>query len=285
MMDDDDQQHCVLPMDVDFGGSSPGWIVGQQGFSFLYDGRLVAVFKREGESVLVVVNIMDWNPRVSTTQHVAGTYHSYTTTTTSIPTPVDSVEYNAKDGLPIQFGPVQGGTTTDTMNDLYFMGGSSSIPTSVYHWKIPPPPQTQTQAKSKKGQSQPHPAATTVVPATILAHGSPIKFPDSIISVPKQIEFPTTFGWTAFGYYYPPKNNHFHCTTEMAPPLLVKAHVPQVVQKQHFWQAFNIGRHVDLLFWMLIMVVPQDMDDPTVVVYGISGGLWILMMCAMVPTI
>jgi len=187
MDDDDEQQHCVLPMDVDFGGWSPGWMLGQQGFSFLKDGRLVAVFKRDGESVLVVANVMDWKPNPSSSTQ-----------------PIETIEYTSKDGLPMQFGPVQGGTSIDTMDDIYFMGGSPSTPGSVYYWKLP--------NKSKEG-----------APATVLACSSTLKFPDSVISIPQQIEFPTTLG-TAFGYYYPPKNGDFKCSTEKAPPLLVKAH-------------------------------------------------------------
>ena len=177
------EQHCVLSMDVDFGGSSPGWSLGQQGFSFLKDGRLVAVFNRDGESVLVVANVMDWNPIAFTTS------------------PIETIEYTSKDGLPMQFGAVQGGTTTDTMDDIYFMGGSPSTPSSVYYWNI----------------------KSNGTPAKILACSSTLKFDDSVISVPKQVEFPTTLG-TAFGYYYPPKNGDYKCTTESAPPLLVKAH-------------------------------------------------------------
>jgi hypothetical protein len=185
-MDDDNaeqQQHCVLSMDVDFGGSSPGWVLGQQGFSFLKDGRLAATFNRDGESVLVVANVMDWNPTAGTT------------------TPIETIEYTSKDGLPMQFGAVQGGTTTDTMDDIYFMGGSPSTPSSVYYWNL----------------------ESNGTPAKILACSSTLKFDDSVISVPKQVEFPTTLG-TAYGYYYPPKNGDYKCTTESAPPLLVKAH-------------------------------------------------------------
>jgi hypothetical protein len=181
-MDDDNaeqQQHCVLAMDVDFGGSSPGWALGQQGFSFLKDGRLVAVYNRDGESELVVANVMDWNPA----------------------SPIQTIEYTSKDGLPMQFGAVQGGTTTETMDDIYFMGGSPSTPSSVYYWNL----------------------KSIGIPAKVLACSSTLKFDDSVISVPKQVEFPTTLG-TAFGYYYPPKNGDYTCTTESAPPLLVKAH-------------------------------------------------------------
>ena len=43
-----------------------------------------------------------------------------------------------------------------------------------------------------------------------------------VISTPELVEFPTTLG-TAFGYYYPPKNDKFR-SSDKAPPLLVKAH-------------------------------------------------------------
>merc|ERR1711865_987330 len=120
------------------------------------------------------------------------------------------MEYTSQDGLPLQFGPVQGGTTRETQNDLYFLGGSPSTPGSVYSWTIP----------TKKGGARPAPQ-----PATVLACSSTLTFPDSVISIPQQIEFPTTLGNTAFGYYYPPKNGAFQCSTESAgPPLLVKAH-------------------------------------------------------------
>jgi dipeptidyl aminopeptidase/acylaminoacyl peptidase len=84
--------------------------------------------------------------------------------------------------------------------DFYFGSSSPSTPTSVYKWNL-----------DQKG------------PAESLACSSTLSFPEDIISVPKQIEFPTTLG-TAYGYYYPPKNGGFQCTTETAPPLLVKAH-------------------------------------------------------------
>ena len=108
----------------------------------------------------------------------------------------DIREYGIKDGLPMQFGGVIG---TES-NDLYFIGGSPSTPPSVYKWNL-----------EKKG------------PAEILACSSSLSFSEDLISVPKQIEFPTTLG-TAYGYYYAPKNGGFHCTTDKAPPLLVKAH-------------------------------------------------------------
>jgi dipeptidyl aminopeptidase/acylaminoacyl peptidase len=62
-------------------------------------------------------------------------------------------------------------------------------------------------------------------PAEALLCSSTLSFSEDVISFPQQIEFPTTNGKTAaFGYYYPPQNANFQCTTEKAPPLLVKAH-------------------------------------------------------------
>ena len=170
-------EHSILPMKYDFGGSSPGWGLGQQGFCFTNDGRLVAQYSKDGNSVLVVANV--------TSRDENG------------PGPATEVEeFGVEDGLPMMFGGVVAGAD----NDLYFMGGSPSTPSSIYKWNL-----------ETKGD------------ASILACSSNISFSEDLISVPEQIEFPTTLG-TAFGYYYAPKNGGFTCTTEKAPPLLVKAH-------------------------------------------------------------
>jgi len=98
-------------------------------------------------------------------------------------------EYSGeKDGLPMIFA----GTVASENNDIYFIGGSPSTPDSIYKWNV----------ESKDA-------------ATILACSSSLTFPSEVISVPKQVEF---------GYYYAPKNGKFGCTTDKAPPLLVKAH-------------------------------------------------------------
>ncbi|KAL7534910.1 hypothetical protein ACHAXR_006152 [Thalassiosira sp. AJA248-18] len=165
----------ILPMEYDFGGSSPGWALGQQGFCFLPDddGRLVAQYSKDGSSVLLVANVSQKDAAAEDVQ-----------------------EFGGKDGLPMMFGGVNPGAN----NDLYFLGGSPSTPGSIYKWNL-----------DSKG------------PATILACSSNQSFSEELISVPKKIEFPTTLG-TAFGYYYAPKNGGYTCTTDKAPPLLVKAH-------------------------------------------------------------
>lgn len=108
----------------------------------------------------------------------------------------DIEEYGMEDGLPMMFGNV----VHFEKDTFYFIGGSPSTPTSVYKW-------TRGEKES----------------LTQLACSSKISFSEDIISVPKQVEFPTTLG-TAFGYYYPPCNNEYECTEKAAPPLLVKAH-------------------------------------------------------------
>jgi dipeptidyl aminopeptidase/acylaminoacyl peptidase len=162
----------VLKMEKDFGGSAPGWSLGQQGFTFLNDGRLAAVYTKDGQSVLLLADV---------TSDIANV-----------------VEYCIDDGLPMQFGSLQ----TDPTNDdtLYFTGGNPSSPGGVYKWSI-----------------------SERTSATQLCSSSTLSIPSGFVSVPKAIEFPCPMG-SAYGYYYAPANAGFTCTTEEAPPLLVKAH-------------------------------------------------------------
>eukprot|EP00566_Odontella_aurita_P008603 CAMPEP_0113561584 /NCGR_PEP_ID=MMETSP0015_2-20120614/20056_1 /TAXON_ID=2838 /ORGANISM="Odontella" /LENGTH=844 /DNA_ID=CAMNT_0000463393 /DNA_START=37 /DNA_END=2571 /DNA_ORIENTATION=+ /assembly_acc=CAM_ASM_000160 len=168
----------VLPMEFDFGGSSPGWSLGEQGFDFLDDGRIVAAYNRDGATRLVVADVVNDGDGTAT----------------------DVTEYSGDDGLPMQFDgvvPAGGGNDVD---DVYFVGGSPRSPTSVYKWNL-----------------------STGGPAVALACSSSLKFDESVISEPRPVEFPTVLG-TAYGYYYPPRNDAYESSSESAPPLLVKAH-------------------------------------------------------------
>ncbi len=52
-----------------------------------------------------------------------------------------------------------------------------------------------------------------------------IGFGEEYISIPELIEFPTTGGKTAFGFYYPPKNPHYTTNNpQEKPPLIVFTH-------------------------------------------------------------
>lgn len=163
----------VLPMDYDFGGKSPGWVLGQQGYDFLPDGRLVASYSKDGVSRMIVAEV-------------------------SIPgrPAVDVQEYSGDDdGLPSQFG----GIVPGEIGTIYFVGGDPGAPPGIYSYSL---------ADGTAAQ---------------LARSSTLSIPESCVSTPAQIEFPTVLG-TAFGYYYPPANGDYECTMEDAPPLLVKAH-------------------------------------------------------------
>jgi dienelactone hydrolase len=205
----------VLPMEYDFGGAAPGWSLGQQGFTFLNDGRLVATYTKNGTSVLIVANVTS------------------TTTTTKEDGPVanDIQEYTMEHGLPQQFGGVVAGSN-DT---LYFMGGSPSTPMTIYKWNL----NTQQSAQP-------------------LVCSSTVTFSKNVISSPQAIQFPTTTG-LAYGYYYPPTNAAFLCTTEAAPPLLVKAHGGPTACTSTLWNA-------GIQFWTSRGFAVLDVD------YGGSTG-------------
>jgi hypothetical protein len=184
----------ILPMSYDFGGPSPGWVLGQQGYTFMTDGRLVAQYSKDGKSILVIANVMtkdDNNDGAATNvcEYIGGRED-------------DNI-------LPITFGGI---VTSTTNNDgsIYFLGGSPSTPTSIYQWDSTNP----------------------TLPARIIKCSSNVQFSSSIISTPRRIEFPTSNNKTAFGYYYPPRNDGYACTADddddvvkpLLPPLLVKAH-------------------------------------------------------------
>jgi dipeptidyl aminopeptidase/acylaminoacyl peptidase len=108
-------------------------------------------------------------------------------------------EFGMDEGLPMMFG---GLTPAKGTPAIYFVGGSPSTPSSLYKWNY-----------------------DTQEPAKLLICSSSQSYDEGLISVPKQIEFPTTDSQTAFGYYYAPKNQNYHCSTDPnGPPLLVKAH-------------------------------------------------------------
>ena len=201
----DKKNDSILPMETDLGGAAPGWSLGQQGFNFLEDGRVMAQYQNEGKSVLLVSDQDGSNVQ----------------------------EYGTEDGLPMKFGGFCGMDHTH----LYFLGASPSTPTSVYQWNM-----------DQKG------------PAKVLACSSNLQFEDAFISVPQQIEFPTTLG-TAFGYYYAPQNGNYQCTstTDKSPPLLVKAHGGPTACTS---TAFNAG----IQFWTSRGFAILDVD------YGGSTG-------------
>jgi dipeptidyl aminopeptidase/acylaminoacyl peptidase len=81
-----------------------------------------------------------------------------------------------------------------------FIGGSATTPSELVRLDL------QTQA------------------ITILRRSMELSIPPGYLSAPQAIEFPTDNGLTAYGLYYPPKNQDVQAPASQRPPLLVKSH-------------------------------------------------------------
>ena len=172
--------------EADFGGSSPGWQFGQQGYTFLANGRCAATYTDTTSGCTTLLTFDDDDDDAAAE--------------------ASALRYDETDGLPPQFGSV----TPTSGDDVYLLGGSASAPGGVYKWTVPPV--ATGGASSADGEA-----------ATMLACSSSARLPDGYVSVPSLIDFPCPLG-KAYGYYYAPSNAEFECTSEAAPPLLVKAH-------------------------------------------------------------
>jgi dipeptidyl aminopeptidase/acylaminoacyl peptidase len=71
---------------------------------------------------------------------------------------------------------------------------------------------------------------------------------DGYVSIPRPIEFPTTDGETAHGFYYPPTNLDFVAPEGELPPLIVQSHggptshaTPALDREFLFWTSRGIG--------------------------------------------
>ena len=93
---------------TDFGGGSPGWSLGQQGYTFLADGRVAATVKdgATGESRLLTFADSDGDEAVT--------------------------ESGPADGLPHSFG----GLCAAADGTIYMLGGSPAEPAAVYSWQF-----------------------------------------------------------------------------------------------------------------------------------------------------
>jgi dipeptidyl aminopeptidase/acylaminoacyl peptidase len=72
--------------------------------------------------------------------------------------------------------------------------------------------------------------------------------PEGYVSIPRSIEFPTTGGETAHGFYYPPTNPDFEAPEGELPPLIVESHggptshaTPALSREFLFWTSRGIG--------------------------------------------
>lgn len=71
---------------------------------------------------------------------------------------------------------------------------------------------------------------------------------DAYVSAPRAIEFPTSGGETAYGFYYPPANPDFEGPADELPPLIVQSHggptshaTPYLDREYLFWTSRGIG--------------------------------------------
>jgi hypothetical protein len=129
--------------ETDFGGSAPGWQLGQQGYTFLADGRVAATItdKATGESRLLCFEDGSTEPAVK--------------------------EYGSADGLPHSFG----GICASKSGTLYMLGGAPSEPAGVFSWALP----------TADGEAQPAlklaSSSSATVPEGYVSTPTPIEFP------------------------------------------------------------------------------------------------------------
>jgi dipeptidyl aminopeptidase/acylaminoacyl peptidase len=78
--------------------------------------------------------------------------------------------------------------------------------------------------------------------------GAADAIPEGLVSIPRPIEFPTTGGDTAHGFYYPPTNADFEAPEGELPPLIVESHggptshaKPALSREFLFWTSRGFG--------------------------------------------
>lgn len=192
----------ILPQEIDFGGSAPGWMFGQQGYSFLADGRVAAHYpdRVTGETHLVVFE--EDKEGVSDEEVV-----------TRVADSKRVFNQSKGSGLPHSFA----GLAPSVDGSLYLVGGGPDIPSGVYRWDG----LVDDDAGAAADGSQ-QTGTNDDSNAKLIACSSNAKIPDGFVSIPKPVEFPSPMG-TSFGYYYPP-THPTASSDEKAPPLLVKVH-------------------------------------------------------------
>lgn len=108
---------------ADFGGKSPGWMLGQQGYVFLNSGGIAAHVpdRVTGTTILVVCD----EPSSAITSLDAESIKAHFLATKRT--------YGEKDGLPNSFGSIELSPDEKTM---YMLGGASDTPSSIYAWSL-----------------------------------------------------------------------------------------------------------------------------------------------------
>jgi len=84
--------------------------------------------------------------------------------------------------------------------------------------------------------------------AEVLRRASSVTIDPGYISVPQEFEFPTSGGRTAYGFFYPPRNQDFSAPEGERPPLLVMSHggptgatSPVLDESTQYWTSRGIA--------------------------------------------
>ncbi|MEN9936588.1 MAG: hypothetical protein RLZZ387_3167 [Chloroflexota bacterium] len=92
-----------------------------------------------------------------------------------------------------------------------------------------------------------------------LRRGSEAAVDPGYISLPEPVEFPTTGGRTAYGFFYPPRNRDYAAPEGERPPLLVMSHGGPTGDT-------SVARRLDIQFWASRGIAVLDVN------YGGSTG-------------
>jgi len=183
--------------DAEFSGAAPGWGLGGQSFCFLPDGRIATCYedRASGSTKLVLLR----NGPASSGSGVFS-FLGFGRKDAE----VEIVEFG-QECLPRSLGslcPSPDGKT------LYFAGSDPDQPGGLYAWTLP---------TAKAGA----PARAEMI---VCSMSEDMMIDPAFVSSPTLLQFPTSGGEKAYGYYYAPANPNFQAPAGDLPPLLVKAH-------------------------------------------------------------
>lgn len=178
----------VFETEAEFAG--PLWMFGNANYALMNDGRIAAVFARDGLDHLGVL--------------VPGQ---------------DAGEPMHLRRLAVPFTHYGRSTQleSDGHGQLVCVASSPTRPPHLVAIEVPGPDQVSPDSRS---------SANAVVPARhrTLRHSTDAHLPDAYFSKPESIEFPTEGGRTAHALFYPPTNPDYRAPDGERPPLIVKSH-------------------------------------------------------------
>lgn len=194
---------ALCPKEADFCSGGQGWVLGLSPFTVMPNGDIVSAYtnKEEGGSKLVLITRQRGSPaKVQEFGRyvyagVFGWYHALHSAHAFILLVVLIVRSS------IPPTSISSFCATDS-NGLYFVGGSTKEPPSIWFWEKPGIGKARMVL----------PSMDTSVDLTPL---------QAAMSEPRLVEFPSEDSH-AFGYFYPPINLSSDLGRDFKPPLLVK---------------------------------------------------------------